>query len=167
MAYVGTVILPVFGMMVRVEYGSPALPALENSRPQMIFRDIPISQVCYYLFRLPSNYVDSPTLIWQYKMKTATSGNVYFGATIMAVTPNNSESVDGDNYIGYQYSSPDAVPATAGHLKEVELPLINNDEAAAGDWVSLKFFRHTAHGLDTASGELELVNLTFEYGIWS
>lgn len=117
----------------------------------------------YFQFRMPSNYVGSPTVEVHFKMASATSGNVVFGARIMATTPGDSQDVDADSFASDNLSSATAVAGTAGYEKVCTITLTNNDGLAAGDEVILAIHRAPGDAGDTASGDAEVRQCALKY----
>ncbi len=118
---------------------------------------------CCWSFRMPVNYASAPVVKIQYKMASATSGNVILLASLAAVTPGDATDVDAKVFATANTASAATVPSTAGYLDQVSIALTNDDGVAAGDFVVLRVGRDGASGSDTASGDLELVACAFEY----
>lgn len=115
-------------------------------------------------FRMPSDYDSAPTLKIQFKMASATTGNVIVVGRVAAITPGDATDADAKVFGSANTSAATAVPATtAGKIGEISLALSTNDSLAAGDWVVVYFGRDGASGSDTAAGDLELVSLNLEY----
>ena len=156
-----TVMLPVAG--AALDQSNPPALEYENSRPQLRF-DADTDEICYFVFRMPPSYLGSPILHAQYKMKSATSGNVVLGCEVMAVTPNASEDVDSDSYDTINTVT-DTVPGSAGDLAEASITIANDDSMAGSDYVAIKIRRDADNGADDATGDLELTNLSLEYTV--
>jgi hypothetical protein len=96
-------------------------------------------------------------------MASATSGKVEFEASIMAVSPGASASIDTDSFDTVNVSS-DTVPGTAGYLFELTIALTNDDSLSAGDFVCIRLSRDADDATnDTASGDCELLSATLVY----
>ncbi|MGE0724206.1 MAG: hypothetical protein AB7O45_07515 [Alphaproteobacteria bacterium] len=117
----------------------------------------------HWQFRMPGDYASAPVLKLLFAMASATTGNIVAQAQVMAVTPGDAAAVDTGSLDSANASSATAVPATAGHMKEVSITLTNADSLAAGDLVDLKVGRDPDNASDTASGDLELYAATLEY----
>lgn len=113
-------------------------------------------------FVVPSNYASAPVLSLQYKMASATSGNVRLDARIGAVTPGDATDLDAKAFAAANLLT-DAVPGTAGHVKQADVPLANADSLAAGDLALVYLARLGGDGADTATGDLELVAAFLSY----
>lgn len=128
---------------------------------QLLFSGTQLEQ-CVWDFVVPDNYDSAPVLLIQYKMAAATTGNVVLDARLAAVTPGESTDVDAKGF-GAANGLTDAVPGTAGYLKEASLTLTNADSLAAGDFAILYLARDGANGSDTAPGDMEVVSVTLSY----
>jgi hypothetical protein len=118
---------------------------------------------CMWSFRMPATYASTPVVKLQYKMASATSGNVIMAARLAAVSDGDAQDVDAKALGTVNTSAATAVPGTAGFLDEISIPLTNADSVAAGDFCVLWVARDGASGSDTASGDLELVAVTLEF----
>jgi hypothetical protein len=115
-------------------------------------------------FRMPSNYSSAPVLKVQYKMTSATTGNVIINGRLAAVTVGDATDVDAKVFAAANVSSATAVPSTtAGKLGEISLALSTDDGLAAGDFVVVYLARDGASGSDTAAGDMEVVAVVLEY----
>lgn len=115
-------------------------------------------------FIMPPNYVSTPLVKVQYKMLSATSGNVVWNARIAAVTPGDATDVDAKAFAASNTTT-DAVPGTAGHMKEASITMTNADSLAAGDFVIVYLARDGASGSDTAAGDAEVVAVSLYYTV--
>ena len=113
-------------------------------------------------FVVPSNFVSAPVLNIQYKMASATTGNVRLDARVGAVSPGDATDLDAKAFAAANLVT-DAVPGTAGHMKQISLTLTNADSIAAGDMAMVYLARLGADAADTAAGDLELVSVVFSY----
>jgi hypothetical protein len=117
-----------------------------------------------WTFRMPSNYASTPVLKIQYKMTSATTGNVIVIGRVAAITPGDATDMDAKVFAAANTSAASAVPATtAGKVGEISLSLSTNDSLAAGDLACVYFGRDGANGSDTAAGDMECVAFTLEY----
>jgi hypothetical protein len=113
-------------------------------------------------FVVPSNFTSSPALRVQYKMASATSGDIRLDARLAAVTPGDSIDLDAKSFDAANLLT-DTVPGTAGHVKEASIPLTNADSLAAEDLALVYLARLGADGADTAAGDLEIVAVFLDY----
>lgn len=113
--------------------------------------------------RMPSNYASAPVLKVQYKMASATSGNVVIEGRLAAVSDGDTTDVDAKAFGSANTSAATAVPGTAGYLDEISLALTNADSLAAGDYVVVYLARDAAHASDTATGDMEIIGVSLDY----
>jgi hypothetical protein len=113
-------------------------------------------------FRMPADYASAPVAKIQYKMTSATSGNVVWTVRIAAITPGDAVSVSAKTFATAD-SVTDAVPGTVGYLDEASLTMTNTDSVAAGDLVLVRLARDGANASDTATGDAECVGITLQY----
>lgn len=125
--------------------------------------DTTTKEMCMWSFRLPGNYLSGPVLKVQYKMTSATTGNVGIIGKIAAVTPGDATDTDAKAFDSDNSSGASAVPGTtAGKLAEISLALTNNDSLAAGDYVVLYLARDVSVS-SNAAGDMEVVGVAMEY----
>lgn len=120
--------------------------------------DAATDEAAYWTVVAPQGWTNTGTAVISYSMASATSGNIIADVTIEAVTsgdgtPNfaSAESLDTANT-----SSADAVPGTAGLMKQVSITLTNSDSIAAGDTLRFRVRRVGANGSDTATGDMRV-----------
>lgn len=104
----------------------------------------------------------TPTLRVQHSLATATTGNVGWKLSIMALTPGDTTLVTADAFDTANTTTATAVPAAAGRLAEQTLALTNLNSAATGDWIKWKLVRDTAAS-GNATGLLRLHNLILTF----
>lgn len=125
--------------------------------------DAGTKEQCMWSFRMPPDYASAPVLKVQYKMVSATSGNVVIEGRIAAVSDGDATDVDAKAFGTANTSAATAVPATAGHLDEISLTMTNADSVAAGDFVIVYLARDAANASDTATGDMEVVAAALTY----
>lgn len=113
-------------------------------------------------FRMPADYSSSPVLKVQYKMASATSGDVIWVGQIAAVTDGDSTDVDAKAFASTN-SATVTVPGTAGYIDEASITMTNADSVAAGDLVIVRIARDADAGGDTATGDAEFVGAALTY----
>ena len=126
--------------------------------------DAGTSERIMWAFRMPADYFGTPVLKIQYKMASATSGNIRWSCRVAAVTP----SVDTTDLDAKTFASPvevtSAAPGSpAGRLGEVSVPMTTNDSLAANDYAVVYIARFANDAADTATGDCEVVAVTLEY----
>ena len=168
----GTVLLPIPGAVLTDNSASNAAPALQRVKssaaaPSLHFLqlafDAATDEMCYWAFRMPDDYASAPVLKVQYKMASATSGNVVIEGRIAAVSDGDAQDVDAKALGTTNASSATAVPGTAGHIDEISLSLANADSLAAGDFTVVYLGRDANNGSDTATGDMEVIAVSLEY----
>jgi len=115
-------------------------------------------------FRMPADYNNTPVLKVQFKMTSATTGNVVIGGRVAAYTAGvDSTDADAKAFAAVNTATV-AVPATtAGKIGEGSISLTTNDSVAANDWVVIYLSREASNGSDTATGDCEVVAVSLEY----
>ena len=168
----GSIPLPIGAASLPDGTASNAAPAIQRvkssaSAPTPYFLqaafDAATREQLMWSFRMPADYASAPVLRVQYKMASATSGNVIVEARLAAVTDGDATDLDAKAFAAANTSSATAVPGTAGHLDEITLALANADSVAAGDFVIVYLARDAANGSDTATGDMEIVAAALLY----
>lgn len=155
----GTVILPV--QSAKLPGTNPAAIDAGENNWRLLF-DAATDESCLWQFRMPTNYSSAPVLKIQYSMNSATSGAVYFQASVMAVSDGDAADINTDSY-DTANSGNATVPGTAGYLDEISITLTNADSVAANDLCKIKLNRDADNASDTAAGDAEVVAVSFEY----
>ncbi len=141
--------------------GTPArLSAAENSW-KLLFGDTS-DESGIWQFVMPPNFSSNLKCRLLYSMASATSGAVDMEVSVMATTPGDATDENIDSYDSTNVLV-DAVPATAGYLKQMLFTLSSKDNAVAGDLVKIKINRDANNVSDTATGDLELLGICIEY----
>ena len=169
----GSVLLPVSAAILPDGTTNNLAPAIQrvkgsaaNPTPfflQLAF-DAGSDEFCMWSFRMPADYASGPVLKVQFKMVSATTGNVVILCRVAAVTPGDATDVDAKTFASANTSAATAVPSTtAGKLGEISLTLANNDSLAANDFAMVRLARLGSDAGDTATGDMEVVAVTLEY----
>jgi hypothetical protein len=112
---------------------------------------------------MPSDYASGLKAELIYSMASATSNKVDWEVEVMALSDDEADpdtaSFDSVNEV----SGGTTVPATAGKVDMLEIPLANADSVSAGDLVIIRVNRDHDDGDDTATGDAELRALALEY----
>ncbi|MFI7532569.1 hypothetical protein [Streptosporangium sp. NPDC049376] len=166
----GTIVLPLSAATLPDGSSSNAAPALQRVKssaaaPSPYFLqaafDATTKEQIMWSFRMPVDYASGPVLKVQYKMASATTGNVIVEGRIAAVSDGDATDVDAKAFGSANSSSAITVPATAGYLDEITLTLTNADSLAAGDFVIVYLARDAVS--DTATGDMEVVAVAVDY----
>lgn len=116
-----------------------------------------------WAFRMPADYASGPVLKIQYKMASATSGDVVWAGSLAAVTDGESTDIDAKVFATAQTVTV-TVPGTAGFLDEASLTMTTSaDSVAAGDFVVVRIARNGSSGSDTATGDAEFIAGSLTY----
>ncbi|UWZ37862.1 hypothetical protein Drose_06190 [Dactylosporangium roseum] len=115
-----------------------------------------------WAFRMPADYASAPVLKVQFKMTSATSGDVVWAAQVAAVTDGDATDVDAKVF-AVANTATVTVPGTVGYLKEASITIANADSLAAGDFVVVRLARQGAAAGDTATGDAEMVGAALTY----
>ncbi len=140
--------------------GSPALDTSETNKRYLF--DASATEAVTWQFLLPSNFSDTPVVKLVYSMVSATSGDILVAVDVMAVSPGDAADVNTPSF-DTTNTQLVTVPASAGYIESITVTLDNADTMAAGDYVKLKFSRVAADVTDTATGDMELLSIVFEY----
>lgn len=152
MATTRAVLLP-FG----AEFPASNFPQLllNNRRPALAF-DATTDETAYWTLVAPQGLTGTMTLVITYCMASATTGNVVFQAQVEAITDGDALDTDATtSFDSVNNSGQSAVPATAGHIKQVSITLTNQDSAAAADYLRISLNRDadSTTATDDAAGD--------------
>lgn len=115
-----------------------------------------------WAFRMSADYASAPVLKVQYKMASATTGDVIWAGSIAAVSDGDSTDVDAKVFATANTATV-TVPGTAGFIDEASITMTNADSVAAGDFVVVRIARQGAAGGDTATGDAEFIGAALTY----
>jgi hypothetical protein len=124
-------------------------------------------------FRVPGHFkaaqpAGHPKLVVQLTMATAVSGTVQFAASLRSRTPGAGERLDNvAGFAAFNESAAVAAPTMAGALFEIEIELSGSqDGPSAGDLCLLCLKRDADDAVnDTATGDAQVVAVSFRYGV--
>lgn len=123
-----------------------------GARPYLAY-DASADEAAYWTSIVPQGFTGTMTLVISYIMASATSGNVVWGAAVEAVTSGDTVDLDTTESLDTENTVTDAVPGTAGYLKQVSITLTNQDSAAVADYMRVRIRRLGSNGSDTATGD--------------
>ena len=138
---------------------SPAGLNLSASHFKRVFDDGTQERHRWQL-EIPGNFSASPKLFPTFAMTSATSGSVVVGGRIISV--GSGVDIDGAGFDADNTTTL-GIPGTAGHSSRPEIDLTSSCTMAASDNALIEFFRDGGDGSDTATGDLELIGLSFTY----
>ena len=141
---------------------NPAGRSWFNDNQQLLFGDT-IEKAHRWNLRIPSAASASNFIAkLQFKMATATTGNIELAVQLQAHTPDNGVSLNINSFDTANSSGATPVAAVLGDTFEVDIPLNNYDGAIPGDWLAIHIARLVSVG-GNAAGDLQLVAATIEY----
>lgn len=101
-------------------------------------------------------------LLWH--PDTATTGDVVWGASIAALTPEtDTQDIETDAWATENTVTDSALGTTAQRLHTASVTVSNLDSIATGDYFALRVQRLGGNGSDTMSGDAQLVGVVVEY----
>ena len=127
-----------------------------------LLMDAGAEEAAMWAFRMPVDFASGLTAKLQYKMASATSGDIILGVQVAAVSDADAQDIDAKGFAAANTGT-QTVPGTAGHMNEVSITVTNADSVAAGDFVIVRIYRDGDAAGDTATGDLELIAATLEY----
>jgi hypothetical protein len=167
----GSILLPVGAAVLPDGSATNLAPALQRRKSSgtapapyflELWFDAATEEWAAWSFRMPADYASAPVLKVQYKMASATTGDVIWAGSIAAVTDGDATDVDAKVFATANTATV-TVPGTAGHLDEATVTMTNADSVAAGDFVVVRIARQGAAGGDTATGDAEFVGAALTY----
>ena len=124
--------------------------------------DATTAESMFWSFRMPADFGTNLRLAVQYKMASATTGGIVFGAYMFAVISGSAGDVDAKAFDAVNYGN-GIVPGTAGYLSEIEILMVEDDDVSAGAFVCIDLKRFTTRAYDTATGDAEVVSVQLKY----
>lgn len=114
---------------------------------------------------MPQDYASGAALKiqWSGAASTSVSHTVVWAAQVMAMTPDTDGDMNTDSYDTANTVTDDILGTTSRRIQEASLTLTNADSVAAGDYVSIKFFRDADNGSDDLTEDAWLWGLALEY----
>lgn len=114
-----------------------------------------------FQFRIPADYISGGLLRGKCKFVSATSGNAIMKAG-QVTSIDSSTDDDALVFVAADVSAAIAAPGTQGQVKEFTITLTATN-MAAGRKCEMFIGRDADNGSDTATGDLQLLTLDFEY----
>lgn len=95
---------------------------------------------------------------------SASSGDVIFGAALSCITPNtDTQDVETDAFATANTVTDTHLGTTGQRLHSADITVSNLDSLAAGDHVTMRFYRDADAGGDTMTGDALVTFVTVEY----
>lgn len=130
---------------------------------QLLF-DASTEEWCCWAFRMPADFASALACKVQYKMASATSGDVIWATQVAAISDGDATDADTKAFAATANTVTVTVPGTAGHIDEASITMTSNiDNLTAGDYVVLRLARDADAGGDTATGDAELIAVALTY----
>jgi hypothetical protein len=118
---------------------------------------------CMWAFRMPGDYASGPILEVQFKMASATTGDVVVEGRLAAVSDGDTTDVDAKTFATANTSAATSVPGVAGYLNEISLALTNDNGLVGGDFSVVYLARDAVNAADTATGDMEIIGCALTY----
>ena len=140
-----------------------ALSASSDPVPVLAF-DASTDESAIFQLAVPDYASGSPTLEIRWTAASATSGDVIWGAQLLALTPNtDSGALSGEAYATANTATDTHLGTNAGRAHTVTITISNLDSLTAGDLVWIKVYRDADAGGDTMTGDAYLIDALFTY----
>lgn len=168
----GTVILPIAAAVMPDGSASNLGPALQRvkssaSAPAPYFYqlgfDASALEQCMWVFRMPGDFASGPILEVQFKMASATTGDVVIEGRLAAVSDGDTVDVDAKTFATANTSAATTVPGVVGYMTEISLALTNDNGIVGGDFTVVYLARDAVNAADTATGDLEIIGAGLTY----
>lgn len=139
------------------------LSAASDPVPVLAF-DASTDEAAVFEFALPDYASGNLTLTINWTAASATSGDVIWGAQLLAVTPNtDSGALSGEAYATANTVTDTHLGTNAQRALSTAITISNLDSLAAGDVVFLKIYRDADAGGDTMTGDAYLIDAVLRY----
>ncbi len=135
-----------------------------NFPPTALFYDASTAESAFFKFSAISYGSGNLTLELLWYADTASSGDVVWGASINAITPNtDTQDVETDAFATENTATDSHLGTTGQRVHSVSITISNLDSIAAGDLCWLKVRRVAADGSDTMTGDAGLLLAILSY----
>lgn len=150
------------------QFQSSAFPALTKNGtnfPEVgLAFDAASVESAYWPFRAISYGSGNVTVSLDWYADTATSGDVVWGASLAAITPDtDTQDVETKAFATANTVTDTHLGTTGQRLHRASIAVSNLDSLAANDVVELRVYRDAAAGGDTMTGDAILVGVTLSY----
>lgn len=126
--------------------------------------DAATAETVYFPFRAVNYGSGNVTVRVYWYADTATSGDVLWGASLAAISPNTDTQDIETKAFATEVTQLDSHLGTTGQrLHSIDITVNQLDSIAAGDWCVLRLARKAADGTDTMTGDALVVGLDLEY----
>lgn len=126
--------------------------------------DAATEEICYFKF-VAINYVSGNiTVTVRWYADTASSGDVVWGASLAAITPNTDTQDIETKAFGTEATATDSHLGTTGQrLHSVDITVTSLDSIAGNDYAVVRLARKAASGSDTMAGDALAVEVLITY----
>ena len=126
--------------------------------------DATTEETCYFKFRAVRYASGNVTARVRWYADSASSGDVAFGGSLAAITPNtDTQDIETKAFATEVIASDTHLGTTAQRLHEFTIAISNLDSIAADDWCVLRLARKVADAGDTMTGDALVVEVGLEY----
>lgn len=126
--------------------------------------DAATSEFLHWTFRVPADYLSGGALKIPWIANAVTATAVVWAARLSAVTPGDADTPIEHVFATAQSVTSNTNTTEALRLTTASLTITNLDSLAAGDLVTIVFYRDAANGADTLAIDAELFEqIVFEY----
>lgn len=144
--------------------GAPFLIQGTNFPVSGLAFDAATEETVYFKFPAINYGSGNLTLDVEWYADSASSGDVMFGASVAAITPNTDSQDAETKAFATQNTNTDTHLGTTGQrLHTMSITISNLDSIAAGDACWLRFRRVAADGADTMTGDAIVTRLKLSY----
>lgn len=159
-----TILLPIPPPMPHANVPAGIGFSSTHQRPYLTFDNTTDEYVSWAGILLPDDYVGTPVLNLVWSATSVTSGNVGWGAQIMAYTPETDTAAlitDSPDSSNNQTDAHLGTTADRGH--KVSISLTNDDGLAAGDYMAIILRRYSSGVTSNIAEDVRLWSVNFTY----
>lgn len=120
-------------------------------------------ETCYFIFDAAKYGSGNITVGLQWYAASATSGDIVFGASLAAITPNTDTGSIEAKAFATEVTGTQTQGGNSKQLQQLNITVNQLDSVADGDWCVLRIARKAAAGGDTMTGDARLVGVAISY----
>lgn len=126
--------------------------------------DASTEEACYFRLPAPNYGSGNITVRVHWNSAAQTSGDVKFGASVAAITPDtDSQDVETKAFAAESTTTDSHLGTTAKRIMAFTIAVSNLDSIAAGDDIWVKLARKAADAADTLTGDCRVLQVDVEY----
>lgn len=142
----------------------PYLGQVNGTNIPVFYLSYDRDQSAFWQIRVPGYTTGNLSLTIDWYADTATSGNVVFGGSIAAITPNSdTQDIETDSLATETSTTTTHLGTTGQRVHRTTVTISNLDSIAADDFVWVRLRRGTNGQGDTASGRIHVVKAAISY----